>query len=73
MPATEWRLEAVGSVPPLVDRVVCEFKFRNAMPALFRGIVADLALTPAPVSKYRTFVRAAGLAPVRPEAGDAHG
>jgi hypothetical protein len=71
--ASAWKLEAVGSAPPLVDRVVCEFKFRNAMPALFRGIVADLALTPAPVSKYRTFVRAAGLAPVRPEAGDAHG
>lgn len=64
---SEWKLEAVGEVPPLLDRVVCEFKFRNAMPALFKGIVADLALTPNPVSKYRTFVRATGLAPVRSE------
>lgn len=62
--ATEWALAEVGSAPPLLpDRVVCEFKFRTAMPALFRGIVADLALTPSPFSKYRTFVQAAGLAP----------
>jgi hypothetical protein len=62
--AREWKLEAVGAVAPIVaDRVVCEFKFRTAMPALFRGIVADLALTPSPFSKYRTFVQAAGLVP----------
>lgn len=66
---SEWRLESVGEVPPLLDRVVCEFKFRNAMPALFKGIVADLALAPTPVSKYRTFVRGTGLAPARPENG----
>lgn len=64
--ASEWKLEAVGAAPPLLDLVVCEFKFRTAMPALFKGIVADLALTPTPVSKYRTFVQAAGLAPSRP-------
>ncbi|MBP3960372.1 polyphosphate polymerase domain-containing protein [Gemmata sp. G18] len=63
--AGEWKLEAVGPVPALVDKVVTEFKFRTAMPALFKGIVADLGLTPTPVSKYRTFVHAAGLAPVR--------
>ena len=63
--AGEWRLEAVGAVPPLLDRVVCEFKFRTAMPALFKGIVADLALTPTPVSKYRTFVQSTGLVPAR--------
>ncbi|MBP3954156.1 polyphosphate polymerase domain-containing protein [Gemmata sp. G18] len=63
--AGEWKLEAVGPVPALVDRVVAEFKFRTAMPALFKGIVADLGLTPTPVSKYRTFVHAAGLAPAK--------
>ncbi|AMV28249.1 VTC domain protein [Gemmata sp. SH-PL17] len=61
----EWKLESVGAVPALLDKVVCEFKFRTAMPALFKGIVADLGLTPTPVSKYRTFVQAAGLAPAR--------
>ena len=61
--ATEWAIEQVGEGAPLLDRVVCEFKFRVAMPALFKGIVVDLGLTPTPVSKYRTFVRAAGLVP----------
>lgn len=66
--ADQWALAEVGAVPPLLtDRVVCEFKFRTAMPALFRGVVADLTLTPAPFSKYRNFVQSAGLAPARPE------
>jgi hypothetical protein len=65
--ANEWKLEAVGAVPPLLpDRVVCEFKFRTAMPALFRGVVADLGLTPAAFSKYRSFVQATGLVATPP-------
>lgn len=71
--AGAWELAAVGDAPPLLDRVVCEFKFRTAMPAMFKGIVADLGLTPQPVSKYRTFVQAAGLAPLRPAEGAANG
>jgi len=64
MLVNEWKLEAVSAAGPLLpDRVVCEFKFRTAMPALFKGIVADLALTPTPVSKYRTFVQSTGLVP----------
>lgn len=66
-----WKLEAVGPVPPIVpDLVVTEFKFRTTMPALFKGIVADLNLTPAPFSKYRTFVQAAGLVPAQPRAAE---
>lgn len=61
----EWRLEAVGAAPELLPgRVVCEFKFRTAMPAIFRGLVADMGLAPAGVSKYRLFVQWAGLVPV---------
>ncbi len=71
--ADEWKLEAVGAVTPLLDRVVCEFKFRTAMPALFKGIVADLALTPTPVSKYRTFVQAAGLVSLPKDLSKAEG
>src|SRR6266545_998732 len=68
MSAGEWKLEAVNAAATLLpERVVCEFKFRTTMPALFKGIVADLALTPTPVSKYRTFVQDAGLAPVAPQ------
>lgn len=42
--------------PLLPGRVVCEFKFRVAMPVLFKAVVADLGLAPAAVSKYRTFM-----------------
>ena len=64
VPATGWELIPVGSAPVLLPgRVVCEFKFRLAMPALFKAVVADLGLTPAAVSKYRTFMLSAGLAP----------
>ncbi len=69
VPADRWALAEVGAVPPLLtDRVVCEFKFRTAMPALFKGIVADLALAPAPFSKYRTFVQSTGLVSAAPRA-----
>lgn len=62
--ASGWAVDPVGrGVPLLADRVVCEFKFRTAMPALFRALIADLALTPTPVSKYRTFAHVAGLVP----------
>lgn len=57
----DWTLTPVPRGAPLLERVIAEFKFRTAMPALFKGIVADLALTPTPVSKYRTFVRGTGL------------
>ncbi len=57
----EWAPVPVPRGAPLLGQVIAEFKFRTAMPALFKGIVADLALTPTPVSKYRTFVRGTGL------------
>jgi hypothetical protein len=69
--AGDWKLGAVGAAPELLPgRVVCEFKFRTAMPALFRGLAADLGLVPAGVSKYRLFVQSAGLAPA-PQEGEA--
>jgi hypothetical protein len=58
-----WEVGPVRAEPVLLaDRVICEFKFRLAMPALFKGIVAELGLTPSPVSKYRLFVQTIGLA-----------
>lgn len=57
----DWTLAPVPRGAPLLETVIAEFKFRTAMPALLKGIVADLALTPTPVSKYRTFVRGTGL------------
>ncbi len=68
---SDWKLEAVGAAPELLPgQVVCEFKYRTAMPALFRGLVADMNLVPTGVSKYRLFIQSAGLAPVAAEARD---
>ena len=61
--ADGWEVRAVGGVPELLPGlVVCEFKFRVALPAMLKEVVEALALTPATVSKYRRFARAAGFA-----------
>lgn len=56
----EWCVDPLvednGSAPFLSDRVICEFKYRGFLPALFKRIVETLQLTPQPVSKYRTFL-----------------
>jgi len=52
--ATEWSLYGTGpGLPLLPDQVVLELKFRDAMPPLFKQLVADLQLVPTGVSKYR--------------------
>ena len=63
---------ALGSqeeVGILADRVVCELKFRDALPRPFKELVAELALAPTSASKYRRIVVAAGLAAERNGAG----
>lgn len=53
-----WHVEPVGDAPVLLaGQVICEFKFRVAMPGIFKDIVADLGLTPSSVSKYRRFMQ----------------
>src|SRR5439155_25338071 len=53
-----WEVEPVGDAPVLLDgQVICEFKFRLAMPGIFKAIVAELGLSPSTVSKYRRFMR----------------
>ena len=49
-----------GGLPVLSDGVICEFKYRAFLPALFKEIVQAMRLTPTPVSKYRAFLRASG-------------
>ncbi|MEO6246394.1 MAG: VTC domain-containing protein, partial [Opitutaceae bacterium] len=51
-----------GTGTTVAERVVLELKFRRFMPALFRELVADFALSPKPFSKYRTALPALGLA-----------
>ena len=60
--ADGWAVEPVASESPLTaGRVVTEFKFRAAMPGLFKRVVAELGLTPGGVSKYRLFLQSTGM------------
>jgi hypothetical protein len=55
----EWRVDPFDDgLPILASEVICELKFSNTMPVLFKEIVETLHLTPTRVSKYRTFMRA---------------
>jgi hypothetical protein len=52
--ASEWSLAPHLSAQPILpELVVCEFKFRGALPALFKSVIAALQLVPRGVSKYR--------------------
>lgn len=54
----QWGVEPVGPTPELLPGlVICEFKFRLALPALFKEIIQALGLSPAAVSKYRRFMK----------------
>jgi hypothetical protein len=53
----------------LSGQVVCEFKYRLAMPAFFKEIVERYGLNPTPWSKYRRFIDSSGIAPASGENG----
>lgn len=46
----------------LTPRTILEMKFRGAMPSVFKTVVEEFALKPAPISKYRL-----GIEAVRPD------
>lgn len=59
----DWSLaEPTDSLLLLPGMVVCEFKFRAALPALFKSVLQLLQLAPQGVSKYRGCLQAHGLA-----------
>jgi hypothetical protein len=62
VPADDWDLTPLddghGILP---DHVVCEFKFRAALPNLFKEIIHALCLEMGSVSKYRRMMAAAGI------------
>jgi VTC domain-containing protein len=63
-PARTWEVAPVASKAELLPgRVICEFKYRLALPRLFKEVMETLGLHPTPCSKYRHFIAAAGLAP----------
>jgi hypothetical protein len=53
---------SADGIPFLSDQVICEFKFRAALPAKFKSVIEELQLVPAKVSKYRRCLEALGLA-----------
>jgi hypothetical protein len=62
--ASSWEVVPVLSDKELFPgRVICEFKFRLAMPRLFKEVIEALGLHPTPCSKYRSFITTVGLAP----------
>ncbi len=46
----------------LAGLVICELKFRGALPTSFKRLISDQALQPATASKYRRLVASVGLA-----------
>ena len=47
--------------PLLEDQIILELKFRYGMPALFKYLLEEFALTPVPFSKYRFAAAALGF------------
>jgi hypothetical protein len=62
-PARAWQVAAVTVDEELLaGSVICEFKYRLAMPRMFKELMESLGLHSRPCSKYRRFIAAAGLA-----------
>jgi hypothetical protein len=54
IPTTEWSVQPVHEGRPLyVGQAILEMKFRSAMPAIFKALVAEHRLVPSTASKYR--------------------
>ena len=71
-PAAAWDVTPVeGGLAFLPGQVILEFKYRTALPALFKELLAEFRLTPGRVSKYRRCLEAWGLSRGRKEAADA--
>jgi hypothetical protein len=52
-----------SEMPLMNDQIILELKFRYGMPALFKYLVEEFALTPQPFSKYRLAAARLDLAP----------
>jgi VTC domain len=60
--ATTWDVVPVQSAVELLpNQVICEFKYRLAMPRLFKEIVEAFGLQPTACSKYRRFLTSTGM------------
>ncbi len=70
IPADGWSLAPFDGGRPLTPRVILEFKFRQALPAVLKELVQGLRLSTGGVSKYRLCRAAWGAPPWRGD-GDA--
>ena len=62
VPESDWNLAPVETGECLLaDLVVCEFKFREALPSLFKSVILDLQLQSGSMSKYRRLMARHGL------------
>ncbi|MEO7271076.1 MAG: polyphosphate polymerase domain-containing protein [Vicinamibacterales bacterium] len=61
-PTSVIRFREDHGVPVLAERQILELKFRHHIPAVFKRLVEEFALTPAPASKYRLSMAALGEA-----------
>ncbi|MBS0266968.1 MAG: polyphosphate polymerase domain-containing protein [Planctomycetes bacterium] len=52
--------ETVTGELPFPDQVIGEFKFRGALPAMFKSVIQQFSLEPTGVSKYRNCLRVMG-------------
>jgi hypothetical protein len=69
-PANGWGLgELPAARPALNGDVIVELKYRAAMPAVFKGLLADLGMCPRQTSKYRLGVAAWELGGAAKEVG----
>jgi hypothetical protein len=61
--AQSWLVEPVLDGPVMLpEQVLLELKYRKHAPALFRRLMQDFSLVPAPLSKYRLAIRSLGHA-----------
>ncbi len=59
-----WEVAPIREAAELLPGfVIGEFKFRYALPALLKEVVADHRLVPTTISKYRRFINATGCVP----------
>jgi hypothetical protein len=62
LPVDDFLFQPACGDPVLPDQAIVEFKFRMAMPTVFKQLVAQFAIEPQRFSKYRLAATALGLA-----------
>jgi len=68
-PTDQLAFDADAQETPIGDgRVICEFKFRGHLPAIFKIAMETFQIVPGGFSKYRNAVRALGLVPANTDA-----